>query len=668
MNISNATFDPALTEIMSRKFTAITDQMTVNLRRASRSVYVKEGGDFGVGLIDLDGHIFAYPSLTSVTSIDQYCGPTINAVGKLEPGDVIITNDPYRSQGLATHLPDLQLIKPYFHDGEIVAYGWCFIHFIDMGGKVPSSISPSNTEIFQEGIIVPPLKLVKAGVLNSDIFAMIAANTRLPDQNIADLKAMLGSLTTGEQRIADLIEQMGEDVFMSAQRNVQDYAAARSREVLRRLPDGVYHANDYLDDDLVSRIPIRLRLKLTIKDGLVEIDLTGTDPQVNAAYNVPTMGRLHPWLAVALTRFILTHGANIPLNYGIYRHISVINPKGTVLHAEFPDAVGIRQAVAQRFNDTMTAALMQASPALVSAPSSGVVVPIVLAEADSIGGNRNLTVVEPCVGGTGAYCGHDGVDGRDGSMANLSNHPIEAIERDIGLVMREYDIRPDSGGPGQWRGGVGQVISFEVLKDGGVVFARGMERLIFTAWGYDGGMPAQPFRLILNRGRRNERILRKIDALPVDKGDTVTFMSPGGGGYGDPFKRDPEAVVRDVRFGFVSSEAAYRDYGVALNDDGAWNPAGTEKLRSQPRPGRPEGPFWHSRDRAAWEAVFDDASMTRLNARLFAMPKPARQKARRAFFETVVPDINRDDRPSIADLLADPADARERLETALAQL
>lgn len=668
MSDNGRKFDPAMTEIMNRKFSAITEQMTVNLRRSSRSVYVKEGGDFGVGLVDLKGHIFAWPSSTSVTSIDHFCGPVLKAVGPLVPGDVIITNDPYRSEGLSTHLPDLTLVMPYFHAGEIVAYGWCFIHFIDVGGKVPSSISPSNTEIFQEGLIIPPLKLTKAGVPNDDVLAIIVANTRLPDQNIADLKAMIGALKVGGQRVADLIGQVGKETFIAAQQDVQDYAAARARDALRRLPDGVYEAWDYLDDDLVSRIPIRVRLKMTVRDGQIELDLSGTDPQVIAAYNVPTLGRLHPWLAVGITRFILSNEQGVPLNYGLYRHISVVNPKGTVLNAEFPDAVGIRQAVAQRFNDTVTAALMQAAPDLICAPSSGIVVPIVLAEADSIGGNRNLTVVEPFVGGTGAYLGNDGVDGRDGSMANLNNHPIEVIENDIGLIVREYDIRIDSGGPGRWRGGTGQVLTFEVIKDGGVVFSRGMERLIFTAWGYGGGMPAHPFRVFLNRGRPDERELRKIDALSVNQGDTVSFLSPGGGGYGDPFDRDPELVARDVRLGFVSSESARRDYGVAVADSGRADVDETARLRDARARASRRGLFWHSRDREAWEAVFDDASMLELNRHLYALPKPTRPKARRAFFERVVPELNADRRPPIADLLADTASARSRLKAALASL
>ncbi|MGN6768748.1 MAG: hydantoinase B/oxoprolinase family protein [Rhizobiaceae bacterium] len=665
---SKKRFDPALTEIMSRKFTSITDQMTVKLRRASRSVYVKEGGDFGVALIDREGHTFAWPDMTSVNAIEHFCMPAIKAVGKLVPGDVIITNDPYSSQGLATHVPDLQLIMPYFHGDQIVAYGWCFIHFIDMGGRVPSSISPSSTEIFQEGILVPPLKLMKAGVPNDDLFAMIATNTRLPDQNVADLKAMVGTLTVGEQHVADLIKEVGLEVFLSAQTDVQEYSAARSRDALRLLPDGVYEAWDYLDDDVVTRIPIRIHIKLTIEDGMVELDLSGTDPQVAAAYNVPTMGRLHSWLTVALTRFIVSNAPGVPLNYGMYRHMSAINPKGTILNAEFPDPVGIRQAVGARVNDAIQAALMKARPDLCSTPSGGVVVPVVLAEADSVGGNRNLTVVEPFIGGTGAYNGDDGVDSRDASMANLNNHPIEVIENDIGLIVREYDVRPDSGGPGKWRGGTGQTLSFEVLKDGGVVMSRGMERTVFTAWGFDGGMPARAFRVIVNRGRPDERELRKIDQLPVNKGDVVTFLSPGGGGYGDPFERDPAAVTRDVQLGFVSSEGARDDYGVAIMADGSVDEAATRKLRDGRSAAGKNDLFRHSRDREAWEQVFDDATMRKLNQHLYAQPKPVRQKLRRAFFEAVVPQLNHESRPPIGDLLADAGQARERLKKALAAL
>ena len=662
MNRPGMRLGSVTTEIMSRKFAAVPEEMTTNLKRASRSVYVKEAGDFGVGLVDLEGHIFAFPGSTSVSAIERPCGPTIRAAGALEEGDVIITNDPYRSEGLATHLPDLHLVKPYFHEGKIIAYGWCFIHFMDVGGLVPSSISPSNTEIFQEGLILPPMKLVRGGALNAEIMAMIRANCRLPDQNVADIKAMLGALDTGGRRVADIIAQHGVETFLAAQTAVQDYTAAKAREVLRMIPDGVYAFWDYLDDDMVSRIPVRLRVKMTVRDGEVELDGSDTDPQVKAAYNLPTLGRCHPWLVVRLTRLILTHEKHIPLNYGLYRHFRAVNPPGTILNAEFPDAVGIRQTVAHRFHDAVNGALMQACPELMTAPSSGVIVPVVVAEADEAG-NRNVTVIEPLVGGTGAFDGHDGVDGRENSMANLSNHPIEVVEQDIGVIVREYDIRMDSGGPGQWRGGTGQVLCFEMLRDGGFVLGRGMERMRFAPWGYGGGRAAAPLRAILNRGRPDERELRKLDALAVNAGDTVTFLSPGGGGYGDPFRRDPEAVRRDVRQGFVSRDAALRDYGVAVTEAGEVDAAATAQRRARARATAEK--FDLGSERTAWEAVFDDTTMRELNRRLAVLPKSVRQRQRRRVFETAVPELTGDGALSFASLLSDPGPARQRLRRAI---
>ena len=358
--------DVVTLEILGRKFSAITEQMAFNLKRASRSVYVKEASDFGTALVDREGHVFAFPESTSVSEIDHDCGPAVRAVGKLEPGDVIITNDPYRSKGLATHIPDFHLVRPYFHNGEVVAYGWTFCHFMDTGGAVPSSIRPSFHELFQEGLILPPLKLVRRGEMNEDLVKIIRANCRTPDQNIADIKAMLGALETARRQLDDLIEQHGIETFLDAQTAVQDYAAAKTREVLRRIPDGTYEFWDFMDNDLVTRIPLRFRVRLTVRDGEVHLDVSGTDPQVKAAYNIPTHGKRHPWLLMRLTRFILTYDKTMPLNYGIYRHLSVTNPPGTVVNAEFPDAVGVRHAAACRLNDALNGALVKAAPDLMA--------------------------------------------------------------------------------------------------------------------------------------------------------------------------------------------------------------------------------------------------------------------------------------------------------------
>lgn len=658
--------DAITLEILNQKFTAVADEMTLNLKRASRSVYVKEAADFGTALVDLDGHVFAFPASTSVSAIERDCGPTIEAIGKLEDGDAIITNDPYRSKGLATHLPDLHIVMPYFHEGEIIGYGWCFIHFMDMGGRVPASISPSNFEIFQEGLIMPPSKIMRRGEISEEILGIIAANCRTPHQNVSDIKAMLGALETGKRRLMTLIEQHGLETFRAAQDEVKDYAAAKAREVFRKIPDGVYEFWDFMDDDLVTAIPTRYRVRMTVDDGKIEVDTTSTDPQVRAAFNMPTDGRSHPWLFVRLTQFALTYDRTIPLNFGIYRHMTSVNRPGTVMYAEFPDAVGVRHSSAHRFNDALAGAIMTANPELMCAPASGIIVPIVLAEVDTSNGNRNITVVEPLVGGRGGSKGIDGTDARDNSGANLSNHPVETIEREIGAIIRRYDIREDSGGPGEWRGGVGQIVTIEIVGDGGSILARGMDRMRFTAWGYAGGKPALPLRVIVNEGGPDEREYGKLDELAVKSGDTVTFMSPGGGGYGNPLRRPAEKVATDVRLGFVSREAAARDYGVILTDDGAVDEAAT-KARREGGTGKPnESLFDFGPERQAWEAVFDDATMTLFNRRLLQLPKSQRQPARRKILETVVPKLGEGTRDfNLAKELADTDAARTRMAEAM---
>ena len=411
------TLDPVLLEILATKVAAAAEEISLALKRSSRSIYVKEAADFGTGLVDLNGKVFGYPAAASVPFfLDADCRPTIDAVPDLADGDVMITNDPYLSEGLATHVPDLHMVQPYFHGGSIVAYGWCFIHFMDLGGRVPSSISPSNHEIFQEGMRVPPMKVMKRGRINRDFLEFLRANTRTPEQNVADVTAMLGALATGGQRVANMIERHGVEAFLAAQSELQDYTAAKARQVLCRVPDGTYEFWDYLDDDYVSRIPVRVRVKVTLKSGRLHFDLTGTDPQVAAAYNVVTNGRCHEWLTMRLTSFLLTHDPTMAANAGLYRPISVTNPPGTVLNAAFPDAVGIRHTTARRLNDAMTGALLKAAPDMMAAPTCGASAPFVLAEYGPEGAGRNVTVLEPMRGGMGALMGKDGVDGRDATQ------------------------------------------------------------------------------------------------------------------------------------------------------------------------------------------------------------------------------------------------------------
>lgn len=660
--------DPTLLEILGTKASAAAEEMSYTLQRTGRTLFVKETADFATGLVRQDGLFFAYPRGIGVAFfVALDCNATIRAVPNLEPGDVIITNDPYRSQGLATHLPDLHMIRPYFHDGKIVCYGWCFIHSTDVGGRVPSSISPANQEIFQEGLIIPPMKIVERGEFNPDFLTLFSANCRTPDDNLGDIKAMLASLNTGAQRVAEIIEQHGVETFMACQSDLVEYTEAKARDALRKIPDGTYEFWDYLDDDFVSNIPVRVRLAMTVKDGAVTLDFTGTDPQVAAAYNMPTSGRTHVWLIVQLISFICTYDKTVLMNGGLLKPIAVVAPPASIVHAEFPAPVGIRTAPGKRIMDITCGVIHKAAPGLVAAARSGASAPLTLAEYDPETARRNVLVVQHMVGSTGGRKGHDGIDARDTSLANLANNPLEILEADAGVVVLEYGIRPDSGGPGQWRGGVSQQITFEVLHDSGTVLARGMERVRFRPWGMAGGKPGISQRAVLNRGRQDERELGKLDALAVGAGDTVTVMMPAGGGYGDPFLRDPELVLRDVRCGYVTAEGAKRDYGVVIAN-GAVSQAATAKLRGRKRTPPGERSFDFGSEREVWERVFDDATMSELNRRLFALPKPLRAAKRRWVFEQAIPNLPRAGEASLATVMADPAAIKRRLQKAIDSL
>src|SRR5215469_14727372 len=508
--------DSVTLEVLSRKLAAITDEMYFSVQRASRSSYVKEAADFAVALLDVNGEVFAYPpSATFAFLIDTEFKSTIDAVPDLAPGDVIITNDPYTSNGLSTHLPDLHLIMPYFEHGQIVAFGWSFVHCSDIGGSLPGSVSPALTSIYQEGMRIPPMKLVRAGELNADFIAILRVNSRMAEVVIGDLRAMLGALETGYLRIQDLIAKQGVARLLAAERDLIEYTALKAREVLRKIPDGDYEFSDVLDDDMISGIPIRVRLIMRARDGNVELDVTGTDPQVRTAYNVPSMGKRMYWLSFRLTTILTTLDPLMPHNAGLYRSITVVNPPGSVLNAEYPDAVSVRNSVPYRLFDSITGAVMQATPDLLPAPSGGAIVTVSLSEIASNGYSREVQVIQPLRCGTGALHGRDGTDVRDNNLNNMKNQPIELVEAQSSARIIEYDIRQDSGGPGRWRGGVGQTLTVEVLCDGGILLARGMDRMRFPSWGVANGRPGATMCAILNRGRSDERVLGKIHELHV---------------------------------------------------------------------------------------------------------------------------------------------------------
>lgn len=618
--------DSVTLAILGNKLAAVSEEMCLTLQRTGRTLYVKETADFACALAGLDGRFFAYPRSIGVSGfVGLECLPTITAVGPLEPGDVILTNDPYRSEGLSTHLPDLHMIEPYFHEGRIVAYGWCFVHCSDVGGRVPSSISPVNTEIFQEGLRIPPVKLMRRGEMVPEVRLFLDANSRTPEANMGDIRAMLAALAAGRRRLEQTIAQHGADTVSAAATDLMSYAAQKARAVLKRVPDGTYRFSDYLDDDAATQLPVRIALAATFTDGTVHLDFTGTDPQVATAMNIPSRGRPHAWLTLRVLALVSTLDPTTPLNAGLLEPVRITAPEGSLVNPQEPAATGVRHAAAIRVNDVLNGAFGQALPQVMPAASSGTVIPVVMAEPDGRGGRR-VQVIEPMIGGTGARSGRDGVDGRDSGISNLANNPVETVEAELGVEIMSYALRPDSGGAGRWRGGCGMELTFRALTDDTNVLGRGMERLLFRPWGSNGGRPGAPGELIVNRGKPDERRLGKIDVLTINAGDTVTFLTPGAGGWGDPAERDTQAVLHDVRNGFVTAEAAARDYGVVVRN-GELDEDATRMRRAAMQPASGHGP-----ERERWDAVFTPEVMDRLNARLVAMPGSARQRRRRDIF------------------------------------
>jgi N-methylhydantoinase B len=660
--------DPITLELLYHKLKAATEEMGIVLGRTARSSYVKETNDFHTALGGLDGQFFACPGDIGVAmGLDRNFRSVLDLVPELDPGDIVITNHPYLAAGIGSHLPDVNMIKPYYHEGELICFGVSFVHCSDVGGGVPSSISPSFRSLFQEGLQIPPMKYMIRGELNEHLQIIMRSNSRVPDINDGDLQAQVAALAVGEQRVKDIIAQHGIDVFKNVQRELPEYASRRALDIQRRIPDGEYVFWDYLDDDYNSGIPVRFRCRLVVDDGHIHLDLTGTDPQLDAPYNVPTGGIRSSYFSAKIMHFLRTCDSDLPLNHGLLQNITVEVASGTVLRPEWPAPVGVRHASAVRFSDALLGCLNKASPGLGPAASGGTVIPTVVAQTDHVTGLPVVSVLQSLAGGGGATIRNDGANGRDRSLANILNTPTERGEQDLRVYIEEYRLRPDSGGPGRFRGGAGIIYSIRALQDGTQILGRGLERFVFRPWGVDGGHPGLPARVLLNRGTADEQDLGKIDVVNLREGDILTIMTPGGGGYGDPLTRDLGAVERDVRLGLVSPAAAAEHYGVHFEEDGATiDMAATSAARAEPRSLDPLVGFDPVRRR--WEEIFDDAVMNRLTAVLLAAPRSLVSSLKQHFFESVVPGISKVGAAKLLDPDFDLTAAKERLAMAMQDL
>jgi N-methylhydantoinase B len=644
--------DALTVEILRNYLQGAVEEMAYVVERTAYTTFVKETADFTCGLLNPSGEFFAYPIELGVASFGGISyAETLEAVGPLEPGDVVITNDPYGSAAAATHLPDIHLVKPIFWEDRLVAYGAGFLHSSDVGGMVPASITPRASEIFQEGLRLPPKKLFKRGEVNRDLLDVILANCRIPEQNWGDLQALVAGLTTGERRMHELIRRFGPDTVDKAMDDLIDYATRKVEALIRKMPAGRYEFCDYIEDDVVTKIPIRLKVALTIGDGEIHLDFTGSDIQVSSALNVPTAGKVHPFMSVALVNYFATRDRTIPLNAGVLRRVRMTLPEGSVVNPKFPAACGVRYATVLRVYDAVLGALARAVPEDIPAASGGQGCMVALSLPDPEAGRRHVTVIEPMIGGGGGRPARDGVDGCDASLGFLKTTPAETLEAEVPIVVRRFHLIPDSAGPGRYRGGFGVRLDFQVFQPEGLVTARGMERLRFAPWGVAGGTAGATGSVVLNPGTAGERALPKIDVLALEPGDVLSVRTPGGGGHGDRLTRPPSHVLADVASGLISRDQACDAYGVVLDGERVDEPA-TASLRSAQRA---DSPAAHNADaqfdfgdaRREHERRWPQTLQDQFIAMLMSLPAPYRAYVRRTLYAKI--DSLAAERPVTAD-------------------
>lgn len=561
--------DAVRTAIMSNRFNAIVEEASAAVYRTAHTTFVKLVQDYQCAIATPEGDMFAYPMMSGVNVfIGSPLKPTLDAIGRenLRPGDIIVTNDPFATDGLVTHLMDITLLYPIFRDGKLIAVGWAFVHASDIGGAVPGSISPAFTEVFQEGLRLRPVKLYEEGQLNVAIKSILEDNSRIPSELWGDMQAMISGLKSMDRRINELCDRYGSADVRQGMEDVLSYAETKARAVIQTIPDGVYSFSDYLEGIHDGQLAY-FSVTLTVKGGKIEVDFSGTDPQLPAAYNLVTGTTTHPYVIMCLITFILTMDPLTPRNSGILRAIDAHAPRGTVLNAVFPASGGSRAASATRAYDTIMGCLAQALPEGLGAAGAGMAGVIVVSAPDPRTGRERVNVINTIHGGGGGRRISDGVDGTEVRYSQRMV-PVEVIEVETPIIMRTIRSVPDSRRAGRFVSGAALEMEIENSAHRAVMTVRNMNRFVFAPWGFRGGETGLLGKTILNPGRDDERSIGKISVLEMAEGDVVRITSPTGGGFGDPLDRDLAAIASEIENGMLSPQRATEVYGVIFDTEG----------------------------------------------------------------------------------------------------
>ena len=565
--------DPITFAVIKNGLDAIVDEMAYDVIRTARSEIVKDVMDYSAAICDATGNMIAQAKTVALHlgAVPEAMGVVLDQYGdELAPGDAVILNDPYQG---GMHLPDIFMFMPIFHGGALQGFTVVICHHTDVGGRVAGSNASDSTEIFQEGLRIPALKLFEGGEPNRTLLKLIEKNVRLPDRVIGDLKAQYAACRTGAREIGKLVDRYGAPMAQAYFAELLDYAERMTREEIRKWPDGTYRFTDYIDDDGFSDTPLPIAVAITVHGDSLTVDYEGSAPQVPAALNsTKSYTNSCTYLSV---RCVLK--GDIPNNAGVFRAIEVKAPEASIVNPRLPAACAARALTGYRVVDAMFGALAKIVPDRVPAAGEGGNTVV------CIGGYRGdgspFIIVDMICGAWGGRPDKDGIEAITNPAQNLSNTPVETLESQHPVRVEEYALVPDSCGAGKWRGGLGVSRSYRLLADGAGLQLRA-DRMKIRPYGLDGGGEAAAAINEIETASGHEILPSKINRR-MEKGDLVRHVQPGGGGFGDPLVRDPELVARDVWNGKITADyARSRHRDVVDPASGALDSAATASLRA----------------------------------------------------------------------------------------
>ncbi|HVV11454.1 hydantoinase B/oxoprolinase family protein [Amycolatopsis sp.] len=526
--------DSVRTEVIGAAFATLVEEMAGTLVRTAYSTNIKERRDCTTALFDVEGRAIAQDEggspvhLGSLMGIVQSIRDRFGA-DRIAEGDTFIGNDPFSGGG--SHLPDIVITTPVFAGGRLVAWASNLAHHADFGDR-------GHAHIYQEGLRIPPVHIIKAGVMQEEILDLILLNCQIPGERRADLRAQLAANRVGAKRFLELCERYGTETIARTGDELLDYTERRTRAAVALIPDGEYTFTDVFDaPELAGELPLRIRI--VVHGDEIDFDFTGNPPQVRASVNV-VWTALYASVYYSLKSLI---DADIPPNAGLYRPVTIIAPPGSVLNCESPAAVNARSETCQRIVDLIYGALAPAVPERVTAASNGANTGVHFSGHNPRTG-RDFLYLETMGGGGGARASKDGLDGVQVHMTNTSNLPVESLESEYPVQIEAYELVPDSGGAGTYRGGMA-IRRVVVAEVDGIHFQFDTTRVTSQPWGLFGGEPGTSARLELSEGAAPLEAGRTV----LNEGDRVAIVTGGAGGYGPPSARDPELLERDRREG-----------------------------------------------------------------------------------------------------------------------